>query len=154
MSVCYNDYIHKYAQQTTETVGIITVCTTDHRNSGHNYRGVLHLALVAVSGWPRSTWRPCRLMTDTHTEHQRLMTRLATTSATPHASSSSLHSRRRLSHRCTTMSTVDSTPHLQRSPMEQVESFRSWSSHLFRGRPGGWRHVQLGGRFSDTLMWS
>jgi len=27
-------------------------------------------------------------------------------------------------------------------------------SQLFRGRPGGRRHVRSGGRFSDTLMWS
>ena len=47
-----------------------------------------------------------------------------------------------------------STARLQRSPVGRVESFRSWSSHLFRGRPGGRRHVRSGGRLSDTLMWS
>ena len=47
-----------------------------------------------------------------------------------------------------------STARLQRSPIGRVESFRSWSSHLFRGRPGGRRHVRSGGRLSDTLMWS
>jgi len=41
-----------------------------------------------------------------------------------------------------------STARLQRSPIGRVESFRSWSSHLFRGR----RHVWSGGRLSDTLM--
>jgi len=34
----------------------------------------------------------------------------------------------------------------------RVKSFRSWSSHLFRGRPGGRRHVRSGGRLSDTLI--
>ena len=43
---------------------------------------------------------------------------------------------------------------LQISPIGRVESFRSWSSHLFRGRPCGRRHVRSGGRLSDTLMWS
>ena len=47
-----------------------------------------------------------------------------------------------------------STARLQSSPVGRVESFRSWSSHLFRGRPGGRRHVRSGGRLSDTLMWS
>ena len=48
-----------------------------------------------------------------------------------------------------------STARLQRSPVgRRVESFRSWSSQLFRGRPGGRRHVRSGGRLSDTLMWS
>ena len=47
-----------------------------------------------------------------------------------------------------------STARLQSSPVGRVESFRSWSSQLFRGRPGGRRHVQSGGRLSDTLMWS
>ena len=47
-----------------------------------------------------------------------------------------------------------STARLQRSPVGRVESFRSWSSHLFRGRPGGRRHVPSGGRLSDTLLWS
>jgi len=47
-----------------------------------------------------------------------------------------------------------STARLQRSPVGRVESFRSWSSHLFRGRLGGRRHVRSGGRLSDTLMWS
>jgi len=46
------------------------------------------------------------------------------------------------------------TTRLQRSPVGRVESCRSWSSHLFRGRPGGRRHVRSGGRLSDTLMWS
>jgi len=39
---------------------------------------------------------------------------------------------------------------LQRSPIGRVESFRSWSSHLFCGRPGGRRHVRSGDRLSDT----
>ena len=39
-----------------------------------------------------------------------------------------------------------STARLQRSPIGRVESFRSWSTHLFRGRPGGRRHVRSGGR--------
>ena len=43
-----------------------------------------------------------------------------------------------------------STARLQRSPIGRVESFRSWSSHLFRGRPGGRHHVRSGGRSSDT----
>ena len=47
-----------------------------------------------------------------------------------------------------------STARLQSSPVGRVESFRSWSSHLFRARPGGLRHVQSGGRLSDTLTWS
>jgi len=47
-----------------------------------------------------------------------------------------------------------STTRLQRSPVGRVESFRSWSSQLFRGRPGGRRHVRSGGRLSDALMWS
>ena len=48
-----------------------------------------------------------------------------------------------------------STARLRRSPIgRRVESFRSWSSHLFRGRPGGRRHVRSGGRLSDTSMWS
>ena len=43
-------------------------------------------------------------------------------------------SRRGSLRRCTTMSTVDSTfPELS---IGRVESFRSWSSHLFRGRLG------------------
>jgi len=42
-----------------------------------------------------------------------------------------------------------STARLQRSPVGRVESFRSWSSHLFRGRPGGRRHVRSGGRLSE-----
>jgi len=61
------------------------------------------------------------------------------------------YSRRGPSRRCTTMSTVDS---IQRSPVKRVESFRSWSNHLFSGRPGGRRYVRSGGRLSDTLMWS
>jgi len=47
-----------------------------------------------------------------------------------------------------------STARLQRSPIGCVESFHSWLSHLFRGRPGGRRHVRSRGRLSDTLMWS
>ena len=47
-----------------------------------------------------------------------------------------------------------STAHLQRSPARRVESFRSWSSHLFHGRLGGRRHVRSGGRLSDTFTWS
>ena len=35
-----------------------------------------------------------------------------------------------------------------------LTSFRSWSSHLFRERPGGRRHVRSRNRLSDTLMWS
>ena len=46
------------------------------------------------------------------------------------------------------------TARLQSSPVGRVETFRSWSSHLFRGRPGGRRHVRSGGRLSDTLMLS
>jgi len=38
-----------------------------------------------------------------------------------------------------------STAHLQRCPVGWVESFRSWLSHLFCGRPGGRRHVRSGG---------
>jgi len=64
--------------------------------------------------------------------------------------SSSSRSRRGPSRRCTTMSTVDSTP----PEVSRVESFRSWSSHLFRGRPGGRRHVRSGGRWSDMLTWA
>ena len=47
-----------------------------------------------------------------------------------------------------------STELLQRSPVGRVESFPSWLSQLFRGRPGGRRHVRSGGRLCDTLMWS
>ena len=47
-----------------------------------------------------------------------------------------------------------STARRQRSPVGRVQSFRSWSSHLFRGRPAGRRHVRSRGRSSDTLMWS
>ena len=47
-----------------------------------------------------------------------------------------------------------STARLQRSPIGRVESFRSWLSHLFCGRPGGRRHERSGGQLSDTLMWS
>ena len=47
-----------------------------------------------------------------------------------------------------------STARPQSSPVGRVESFRSWSSHLFRRRPAGRRHVRSGGRLSDTLMWS
>ena len=43
---------------------------------------------------------------------------------------------------------------LQRSPVGRLQSFRSWSSHLFRGRPGGRRHMRSGGRLSDMLMWT
>ena len=39
-----------------------------------------------------------------------------------------------------------STARLQSSPIGRVESFRGWSSQLFRGRPGGRRHVRSGGR--------
>ena len=46
------------------------------------------------------------------------------------------------------------TARLQSSPIGRVKSFRSWSNHLFRGRPDGRRHVRPGGRLSDTLMWS
>ena len=42
-----------------------------------------------------------------------------------------------------------STARLKSSPVGRVESFRSWSSHLFRGRPGGRRHVRSGGRLND-----
>jgi len=45
-----------------------------------------------------------------------------------------------------------STARLQSSPIGRVESFRSWSSQLFRGRPGGRLHMRSGGRLSDTLM--
>jgi len=47
-----------------------------------------------------------------------------------------------------------STACLQRSPIRWVESFRSWSSHLFHERPGGRRHMRSGGRLRDTSMWS
>jgi len=48
-----------------------------------------------------------------------------------------------------------STARLQSSPVGPVaESFRSWSSHLFRGRPGGRGHVRSGGRLSDMFTWS
>jgi len=48
-----------------------------------------------------------------------------------------------------------STARLQSSPVgRRVESFHSWSTHLFRGRPGGRRHVWSGGRLSDSLMCS
>ena len=40
-----------------------------------------------------------------------------------------------------------STARLQRTPMGPVESFRSWSSHLFPGRC----HVRSGGRLRDAL---
>ena len=46
-----------------------------------------------------------------------------------------------------------STARLHSSPVGRVESFRSWSSHLFRGRPGGRRHVRSGGRLSDTMAY-
>ena len=38
--------------------------------------------------------------------------------------------------------------------MGRVESLRNWSSHLFRGQPGGRRHVRSGGRLSDVFSWS
>jgi len=44
--------------------------------------------------------------------------------------------------RCVVARCPLSTARLQRSPMGRVESFRSWSSHLFRGRPGGRRNVR------------
>jgi len=44
-----------------------------------------------------------------------------------------------------------STARRQRSPVGRVGSFRSWSSHLFRGRPGGRLHVRSGGRL-DSLF--
>jgi len=45
-----------------------------------------------------------------------------------------------------------STARLQSSSVgRRVESFRSWSSRLFRGRPVGRRHVRSGGRLSDTV---
>jgi len=47
-----------------------------------------------------------------------------------------------------------STARLQSSPIGRMESFRSWSSHLFHRWPGGRRHVRSGVRLSDTLMWS
>ena len=47
-----------------------------------------------------------------------------------------------------------STARLQRSPTRRIESFRSWSNHLFRGRPGGRRHVRSGDRLSDRFTWS
>ena len=47
-----------------------------------------------------------------------------------------------------------STARLQSSPVGRVESSRSWSSHLLRGRPGGRRHVRSRARPSDTFTWS
>ena len=47
-----------------------------------------------------------------------------------------------------------STARLQRSPTRRIESFRSWSNHLFRGRPSGRRHVRSGDRLSDRFTWS
>jgi len=47
-----------------------------------------------------------------------------------------------------------STACLHRSLCGRMELFRSWSSHLFHGRPGARCHVRSGGRLSDTLMWS
>jgi len=65
-----------------------------------------------------------------------------------------LHSQQRLSHNCTNMSSPWSTPCLQRSIIGWVESFCSWSSHLFRGQPG-WRcHVRSGGQLCDMFTWS
>jgi len=49
-----------------------------------------------------------------------------------------------------TMSTVDST--LPEVSNRTGGIVFSWSSHLFRGRPGGRRHVRSGGRLSDTSM--
>ena len=69
-------------------------------------------------------------------------------------SSSRSRSRRGPSRRCTSPPCPRSTARLQSSPIGRVESFRSWSSQLFRGRPGGRRHVRSGGRLSDTLTWS
>ena len=42
----------------------------------------------------------------------------------------------------------------ERSPVRRVESFRSWSSHLFHGQPGGRRQVRSGGQLNDMFMWS
>jgi len=39
-----------------------------------------------------------------------------------------------------------------RSPMERTEPSRSWSSHLFRGRPGERRHVRSGRRLNRGYM--
>ena len=67
------------------------------------------------------------------------------------------HRRRRVAsegRRVVAPSCPRSTARLHRSPVGRMESFRSWSSHLFRGRPGGRRHVRSAGRLSDTLMWS
>ena len=47
-----------------------------------------------------------------------------------------------------------STARLLRSPVGWVESYHSWSSHLFCGRPRGRRHMRSGGRLSVKLMWS
>jgi len=73
-------------------------------------------------------------------------------SSSSSSSSSSSRSQRGPSRHCTTC--PQSTARLQRSPVGRVESFHSWSSHLFRGRPGGQRHVRSGGWLSDTLTWS
>ena len=44
------------------------------------------------------------------------------------------------------------TARLQRSQVGRMESFRSWSSHLFSGRPGWRRHVRSGGRLMGLLQ--
>ena len=58
------------------------------------------------------------------------------TSISSSSSSSLSRSRRRPSRRGTYQR---STARLQRSLIGRVESFRSWSNHLWRGRPGGRR---------------
>ena len=40
---------------------------------------------------------------------------------------------------------------IEKSPVGRVGSFRSWSSYLFRGRPGGRHHVWSRGRLSDYV---
>lgn len=45
------------------------------------------------------------------------------------------------------------TARLQRSSTSRLESSLSWSSHLFRRRPGGSRHEWSGGRLSEVMMW-
>ena len=44
------------------------------------------------------------------------------------------------------------TARLQSSPIGHVESFCSWSSHLFCGRPGGRRHVQSEGKQGTQIV--
>ena len=44
------------------------------------------------------------------------------------------------------------TARLQSSPIGRVESFRSWSSHLFCGRPGGRRHVKSEGKQGTQIV--